>query len=230
MGHFDRLRKRAAAKAQDSATWSIDQAVIETGRMVYEWRMSAGLSQQDLAKAIGTKQESISRIERGLSKEGPRLKTLAAIADACGQRFIISGGSPAAVGPAAQWSADSAWGVCAERPRRANESSVHAPAAPSKNRSEKIDIELVEFDFMNSYLRKQLEAQAVAGSRFAAKAKSGAPRKATRKRAGKLHVTSVSKVAGSYVMHGVELQKTASRSGKNPKISLNLLDLMNIEK
>lgn len=67
------------------------QAVLDTGRMVYEWRKAAGLSQQQLADAIGSKQESISRIERGLSKEGPKLTTLAAIAAACGQRLQVHG-------------------------------------------------------------------------------------------------------------------------------------------
>ena len=54
--------KAAAAK---------QKAVIATGRMVYEWREAANMSQQALADAIGTKQESISRIERGLSQDGP---------------------------------------------------------------------------------------------------------------------------------------------------------------
>lgn len=87
------------------------KAVVDTGRMVYQWRKAADLSQQQLADGIGSKQESISRIERGLSKEGPKLTTLAAIAAACGQRLHVQGVPANANADAAVHAGDSAWAV-----------------------------------------------------------------------------------------------------------------------
>lgn len=55
---------------------------MDVGRTVRRWRRQAGLSQGELAAAVGTRQPQIARIERG--RQSPRLDTLQAILAACG--------------------------------------------------------------------------------------------------------------------------------------------------
>ncbi|MFO7549258.1 MAG: helix-turn-helix transcriptional regulator [Acidimicrobiia bacterium] len=51
-------------------------------RAIRQWRLSAGMSQSELARRIGTAQSAVSRWERG--HDEPRLSTLVAILRACG--------------------------------------------------------------------------------------------------------------------------------------------------
>ena len=117
MAHFSELKNKLSNRSAVQAVAAKQKAVIATGRMVYEWRKAANLSQQALADAIGTKQESISRIERGLGQDGPKLMTLAAIAKACGRRLIIGGGAIEDVESADESDTESAWGVFAQHRR-----------------------------------------------------------------------------------------------------------------
>jgi transcriptional regulator with XRE-family HTH domain len=55
---------------------------------IAELRDQKGLSQQELAKLMGTSQQAISRIESG-EYEGFTLKTLEKIAEATGMRLRI---------------------------------------------------------------------------------------------------------------------------------------------
>ncbi len=55
---------------------------LRTGLLVREARTIAGLTQAELAVAVGTKQSVISRWERGV--EEPRIATLGRILRACG--------------------------------------------------------------------------------------------------------------------------------------------------
>jgi transcriptional regulator with XRE-family HTH domain len=55
---------------------------LDPAALIREVREIAGLSQRDLATAIGTKQSVVSRWERGL--DAPRIDTLARILRACG--------------------------------------------------------------------------------------------------------------------------------------------------
>jgi ribosome-binding protein aMBF1 (putative translation factor) len=55
---------------------------LDPARLVREARLAAGLSQAELAAAVGTKQSVVSRWERGLDE--PRVSTLARILRACG--------------------------------------------------------------------------------------------------------------------------------------------------
>lgn len=50
-------------------------------------RRSAGLTQNELAKRVGSTQSAVSRWEAG--RDEPRLTTLAAIVRACGQRISL---------------------------------------------------------------------------------------------------------------------------------------------
>lgn len=65
----------------DGSHWT---AIAETAR---QWRVEAGLTQQQLARQIGSTQSAISRLERGNAV--PDLSTLARIASACGGSLMI---------------------------------------------------------------------------------------------------------------------------------------------
>ena len=90
MNLFDQLRNQLEKDPEVAKAASKQRAVLATARMVFEWRRSAGLSQKELGQAVGMKQEAISRIERGISENGPKLPTLAAIAKACGRQLVLS--------------------------------------------------------------------------------------------------------------------------------------------
>lgn len=91
MSRFDELKAKIEKHPAVQEAAPRQHAVLATARMIYNWRRAAGLSQLELAKAIGEKKESISRIERGTSEDGPELSTLSAIAEACGHRLVIGG-------------------------------------------------------------------------------------------------------------------------------------------
>ena len=55
---------------------------VDTGGLIREARSIAGLTQAQLADAVGTKQSVVSRWERGIDE--PRISTLARIFRACG--------------------------------------------------------------------------------------------------------------------------------------------------
>ncbi|MFV2035792.1 MAG: hypothetical protein ACC631_11930, partial [Halocynthiibacter sp.] len=78
---------------------------------------------------IGRQQESISRIERGMSLEGPKLPTLTAIADACGMRLVV-GGSPSAI--ANEIDRGGAWSVIPSFGSTAHEEESERPAVDAE--------------------------------------------------------------------------------------------------
>jgi transcriptional regulator with XRE-family HTH domain len=61
---------------------------FELGRRVRELREAAGLSQRDLARAVGTSQPAIVRLELGGGM--PRLDTLERVADALGAELVVA--------------------------------------------------------------------------------------------------------------------------------------------
>lgn len=61
----------------------------ELGRAVWRRRRELGMGQEELAKAIGTSQARISRIERGL--DNPTLQTLERLKDVLGIRLVALG-------------------------------------------------------------------------------------------------------------------------------------------
>lgn len=91
MSRFDELKAKIERHPAVQEAAPRQHAVLATARMIYNWRRAAGLSQLELANAIGEKKESIRRIERGTSEDGPKLSTLSAIAEACGHRLVIGG-------------------------------------------------------------------------------------------------------------------------------------------
>ena len=89
MARYKDIKAKLLADPKKRAKLSRLMAISKTGGMVYQWRKSNGLSQTQLAEAIGSTQESISRIEKGNVVEGPKLATLAAIANACGKQLTL---------------------------------------------------------------------------------------------------------------------------------------------
>jgi ribosome-binding protein aMBF1 (putative translation factor) len=64
-------------------------AVIQAARFVRTLRERSGLSQRELAAKLAMEPSQLSKIERGVGTQGPTLKTLARIADACGRRLEL---------------------------------------------------------------------------------------------------------------------------------------------
>lgn len=64
-----------------------NDTAYQVGRQIMGARISAGKTQDDLAKELGTKQSAISRLERGAS--APSLATLKRIANFCGRYIDI---------------------------------------------------------------------------------------------------------------------------------------------
>lgn len=65
-----------------------ERQALKLAMKIAELRAQKGLSQQELAKLMGTSQQAISRIESG-EYEGFTLKTLEKIAEATGMRVKI---------------------------------------------------------------------------------------------------------------------------------------------
>jgi len=65
-----------------------ERQALKLAMKIAELRNQKGLSQQELAKLMGTSQQAISRIESG-EYEGFTLKTLEKIAEATGMRVKI---------------------------------------------------------------------------------------------------------------------------------------------
>jgi DNA-binding XRE family transcriptional regulator len=65
-----------------------ERQALKLATSIAELRNQKGLSQQELAKLMGTSQQAISRIESG-EYEGFTLKTLEKIAEATGMRVKI---------------------------------------------------------------------------------------------------------------------------------------------
>ena len=70
------------------AHYQEERQALKLAMKIAELREKKGLSQQQLAKLMGTSQQAISRIESG-EYEGFTLKTLEKIADATGMRVKI---------------------------------------------------------------------------------------------------------------------------------------------
>ena len=70
------------------AHYEEERQALKLAMKIAELREKKGLSQQQLAKLMGTSQQAISRIESG-EYEGFTLKTLEKIAEATGMRIKI---------------------------------------------------------------------------------------------------------------------------------------------
>jgi DNA-binding XRE family transcriptional regulator len=77
---FDALMERAGViprlpkAAKDGSVPAVEYARADIAREVIRRRIAAGLSQQELARRVGVRSETISRLEAG--KHVPRLETM----------------------------------------------------------------------------------------------------------------------------------------------------------
>lgn len=87
MTDFDTLKKRMLENPDVRAEYDALQPEMEIALAVIRARVEAGMTQEQLAVAIGTKQQAISRLERGRSD--PKLSTLRSIARATGKAINL---------------------------------------------------------------------------------------------------------------------------------------------
>lgn len=80
------FRKEVQEKLKHKIVRDKTELAIRVGSEVYSLRVSCGLTQQQLAEQINTKQSNIARIEKG--KVLPRLSTLHRIAESVGTHVI----------------------------------------------------------------------------------------------------------------------------------------------
>lgn len=69
------------------AAWDDFDLEYQVADLLVKLRAEAGLSQEELARKIGTTQSAIARMESG--KVVPRLENLVKIAKACGKRLEL---------------------------------------------------------------------------------------------------------------------------------------------
>ena len=65
------------------------RTALRLGELAYRMRNECGLSQQELAERIGTRQSVLSRLEGGTGGHMPHWSTLERVADACGFSMMI---------------------------------------------------------------------------------------------------------------------------------------------
>jgi len=90
-GKVRTFQSRLQADLKDpefKAHYQEERQALKLAMRIAELREQKGLSQQELAKLMGTSQQAISRIESG-EYEGFTLKTLEKIAEATGMRVKI---------------------------------------------------------------------------------------------------------------------------------------------
>ena len=84
------LKKRLGGDPQELAELIAEEKLnVYVARMIYEARTEAGLSQNDLAEMVGTKQQAIARLEDA-DYDGHSLSMLQRIADALGKKLALS--------------------------------------------------------------------------------------------------------------------------------------------
>lgn len=75
--------------ALDTETRSMVEQDLALGKLIYELRTQAGLSQREVAERMGTTQSVISRLEEGGGARN-RLDTLARVAHALERHLVVS--------------------------------------------------------------------------------------------------------------------------------------------
>lgn len=84
---LDNVKKRLLANPKVKAEYERQRHEFALSRSLIEARAKAGLSQDELAKRMGTTQSTIARLESG--KQLPSLRTLYRFAEATGTRAVI---------------------------------------------------------------------------------------------------------------------------------------------
>jgi len=94
MASFDKFAQEILADPVARKGYERHQASVLAGGLVRQWRKRAGMTQAQLAEAIHSSQEAISKIESAAGSRGPHIGTLAIIADACGLEFQVGAVEP----------------------------------------------------------------------------------------------------------------------------------------
>lgn len=85
---LDELHEEIAANPVMNETYQRELARLRLANQILKVRQRAGLSQEALAKRIGTKQSAVARMERG-DYTGYTVSTLAKIAAAAGRHLDV---------------------------------------------------------------------------------------------------------------------------------------------
>ena len=83
---FQELKKKWMKDPKFAEAYNNPSLEVEISNMITEIRLKFGLTQEALARKIGTKQSSIARVENG--NVLPSLKFLQKIAKAVGTKFV----------------------------------------------------------------------------------------------------------------------------------------------
>lgn len=81
---FDDFKKRAMENPEVKEAYDELAPEFEFRRKLVEMRLTAGLTQEEMAKRMGTKKSNISRLESTSGKHSPKLSTLKSYAEAAG--------------------------------------------------------------------------------------------------------------------------------------------------
>jgi HTH-type transcriptional regulator / antitoxin HipB len=81
------MKAKRAASPERARGYQKAKAALEWGEQVREEREAAGLTQAELAAAVGTSQPAIARLEAG--GVSPTLDTLSRVAEALGLELVV---------------------------------------------------------------------------------------------------------------------------------------------
>ena len=88
MDDFQRHLERQLQDPEFRAEWEAQEPERELMRAIFQARLEAGMTQQQLAEACGMKPSNLCRIENG--NGNPSVATLARIAKGLGKKLQIS--------------------------------------------------------------------------------------------------------------------------------------------
>ena len=86
---FENFKKKALAKPGVKKEYDELAPVFELRRKMIRMRMEKGMTQEELARRMGTKKSNISRLEAGENVSFPTLKTISKYAAALGYKVKV---------------------------------------------------------------------------------------------------------------------------------------------
>ena len=87
--NFENFKKKALVKPGVKKEYDDLAPVFELRRKMIRMRMEKGMTQEELAKRMGTKRSNISRLEAGENVSFPTLKTISKYAAALGYKVNV---------------------------------------------------------------------------------------------------------------------------------------------